>query len=434
MSDESGKRAGNRPFFCLSVVFFSFCPQGSVPNLCISSDNLRLQDIRIIGGSSMSRKTLVVLASAIALTACSKKEGGQEGAAVRIAQASPLTGQQAAIGKDNENGVRLAIDEINAQHLTVGGHPLTIEMISEDDQADPRTGTTIAQKFVDDHVNGVIGHLNSGTTIPASKIYADAGIPQISPSATAVKYTQQGYKTAFRLMANDAQQGKALGEFAIKELKARTVAIIDDRTAYGQGLADEFEKAVKAAGGSVAMHEFTNDKANDFTAILTKISGAHADLLFFGGMYGQAAPMAIQMKNLGLSIPMMAGDGARTPEFINLAKSAAEGAVASTPGVPVDSMPKGREFKTKFESKYGKIQNYSPYAYDSVYVMVDAMKRANSTDPKAYLPLLAQTRNFDGVTGKVSFDSKGDLVDGPVTIYKVVNGQWTLLTTVGGAK
>lgn len=375
----------------------------------------------------------VALLSVLAMAGCTKKESAQEDGVIRIGQSSPLTGQQAAIGKDNENGARLAVDEINAQKLTIGGKPLKIELLSEDDQADPRIGTTVAQKFVDEHVVGVIGHLNSGTTIPASKIYADAGIPQISPSATAVKYTQQGYKTAFRVMANDAQQGKALGVFAATELKVKKVAVIDDRTAYGQGLADEFEKAAKAAGAEVVVHEFTNDKATDFTAILTKIKGAGAELLFFGGMYGQAAPMAIQMKTLGLSIPLMGGDGARTPEFINLAKAAAEGSIASTPGVPVESMPKGKEFKTKFEGKYGKIQNYSPYAYDAVYVMVEAMKRANSTDPAKYLPELAKTKDFDGVTGKVSFDAKGDLANGPVTLYKVVNGDWQVLKTVGAA-
>ncbi len=228
---------------------------------------------------------LSILAAAVALTACSKKPEETTPAAgaattsasgatiIKIGHAAPLTGPQAHLGKDNENGVRLAVDELNAKGLTIGGQKVQFELHSEDDQADPRIATTVAQKFVDDKVNVMIGHLNSGTTIPASRIYNDAGLVQISPSATNPKYTQQGYKGAFRVMANDVQQGKVLGEFAVKDMAAKKIAIIDDRSAYGQGLADEFEKAAKAAGGNIVMHEFTNDKASDFTAILTKIKG-----------------------------------------------------------------------------------------------------------------------------------------------------------------
>jgi branched-chain amino acid transport system substrate-binding protein len=284
---------------------------------------------------------------------------------IKIGHAAPLTGPQAHLGKDNENGVRLAVDELNAKGLSIGGQKVQFELHSEDDQADPRIATTVAQKFVDDKVSGMIGHLNSGTTIPASRIYNDAGIVEISPSATNPKYTQQGYKGAFRVMANDIQQGKVLGEFAVKEMAAKKIAIIDDRTAYGQGLADEFEKAAKAAGGKIVVHEFTNDKASDFTAILTKIKGKSPDLVFYGGMDGQGAPMAKQMQTLGLKAQFLGGDGIHTAEFMKLAGAAAEGVTASLPGVPLEKMPKGADFKQKFESKYGKIQLYAPYCYDA---------------------------------------------------------------------
>ena len=226
-----------------------------------------------------------LLAAAVAVTGCGQKEDAPKtdaatttvssngGMVVKIGHASPLTGPQAHLGKDNENGVRMAIEELNAKGVTIGGQKVQFELESEDDQADPRIATTVAQKFVDDKVSGIIGHLNSGTTIPSSRIYNDAGLVQISPSATNPKYTQQGYKGAYRVMANDVQQGKVLGEFAVKDMAAKKIAIIDDRTAYGQGLADEFEKAAKAAGGNIVVHEFTNDKASDFTAILTKIKG-----------------------------------------------------------------------------------------------------------------------------------------------------------------
>lgn len=301
--------------------------------------------------------------------------------------------------------------------------------MSEDDQADPRIATTVAQKFVDDKVSGIIGHLNSGTTIPTSRIYNDAGLVQISPSATNPKYTQQGYKGAFRVMANDVQQGKVLGEFAVKDMAAKKIAIIDDRTAYGQGLADEFEKAAKAAGGNIVVHEFTNDKASDFTAILTKIKGVAPDLVFYGGMDGQGAPMAKQMQTLGLKAQFLGGDGIHTAEFMKLAGAAAEGVTASLPGVPLEQMPHGADFKQRFETKYGKIQLYAPYCYDAMMVMAEAMQRANSIEPVKYLPEIAKT-NYSGVTANIKFDAKGDLDGGSITVYRVVKGEWQVLKTV----
>ena len=383
---------------------------------------------------------LSILAASVAMTACSKKEEAAKtegtasaantgGLVVKIGHAAPLTGPQAHLGKDNENGVRMAIDDLNAQGFSIGGQKVQFQLESEDDQADPRIATTVAQKFVDDKVSGIIGHLNSGTTIPASRIYNDAGIVEISPSATNPKYTQQGYKGAFRVMANDVQQGKVLGEFAVNDMNAKKIAIIDDRTAYGQGLADEFEKAAKAAGASIVVHEFTNDKASDFTAILTKIKGAAPDLVFYGGMDGQGAPMVKQLQTLGLKAQFLGGDGIHTAEFMKLAGAAAEGVTASLPGVPLDQMPKGADFKQKFESKYGKIQLYAPYCYDAMMVMAEAMQRANSAEPAKYLPEMAKT-NYSGVTANIKFDDKGDLQGGSITVYRVVKGEWQVLKTV----
>lgn len=374
------------------------------------------------------------LAAALLLIAgCGDKPQSGDSALVHIGQVSPLTGPQAHLGRDNDNGARLALEEINAQGLTIGGKKVRLELKSEDDGADPKTATTVAQKLVDEGVVGVIGHLNSGATIPASKIYSDNGIPQISPSATAVAYTAAGYKTAFRLMTNDAQQGSVLGNYAVTKLGAKKIAIIDDRTAYGQGLADEVEKAVKAAGGEVVAREYTTDRATDFMAILTSIKGKAPDLVFFGGMDPQAAPMLKQMKQLGMNAKFLGGDGVQTPQFIALAGADAEGALASNPGLPLNVMPGGQSFKSKFEAKYGKIQNYSPYAYDAVYVMVDAMKRANSTEPAKYLAELPKT-DYQGVTGHIRFDSKGDITGGAVTVYQVKDGAWQTLETVQSGK
>ena len=383
----------------------------------------------------MANYTLAwAMVAAALLAGCGDKaqqNGGNQ--VVLIGQVSPLTGPQAHLGKDNENGARLALDEINAAGLTLGGKKVVLELKSEDDAADPKTATTVAQKLVDEGVAGVIGHLNSGATIPASRIYSDSGIPQISPSATAVAFTASGYKTAYRVMTNDAQQGSVLGNFAVTKLGAKKIAIIDDRTAYGQGLADEVEKAAKAAGGEVVAREYTSDRSTDFMAILTSIKGKAPDLVFFGGMDPQAAPMIRQMKQLGMTAKFLGGDGAQTPKLIELAGADAEGALASNPGLPLDAMPGGSAFKAKFETKYGKIQNYSPYAYDAVNVMVEAMKRADSSDPAKYLAELPKT-DYQGVTGRIRFDAKGDITGGAVTLYQVKDGKWQTLETVLSGK
>jgi branched-chain amino acid transport system substrate-binding protein len=384
--------------------------------------------------------SMSLLAAAVAVTGCSKKEEAAKtevaastantGAlVVKIGHAAPLTGPQAHLGKDNENGVRLAIEDLNAKGISIGGQKVQFELESEDDQADPRIATTVAQKFIDDKVSGMIGHLNSGTTIPASRIYNDAGLVQISPSATNPKYTQQGYKNAFRVMANDVQQGRVLGQFAVNDMKAKKIAIIDDRTAYGQGIADEFEKAAKAAGATIVVHEFTNDKASDFTAILTKIKGVAPDLVFYGGMDGQGAPMVKQLQTLGLKAQFLGGDGFIPAEFMKLAGAAAEGVTASLPGVPLNQMPKGADFKQRFETKYGKIQLYAPYCYDAMMVLAEAMQRANSIESAKYLPEIVKT-NYSGVTANIKFDDKGDLQGGAITVYRVVKGEWQALKTI----
>lgn len=380
--------------------------------------------------STLIHGVLAAIMATLLLGACGKRDGAaKDGDVIKIGSVSPLTGPQAHLGKDNENGARLAVDEINAAGLVIGGKKMHIDLISEDDQADPKIATTVAQKLVDNGVVGVIGHLNSGATIPASTIYNNAGIPQISPSATAIAYTAQGYNTAFRVMTNDEQQGHVLGQYAVDKLGDKKIAIIDDRTAYGQGLADEFAKAAKAAGAEVVAREYTTDRSTDFMAILTAIKAKSPDLVFFGGMDPQAAPLTKQLKQLGINAQVLGGDGMQTPEYIKLAGADAEGEIASNPGLALDAMPGGKAFKDKFTARFGPIQNYAPYAYDAAYVLVDAMKRANSTDPAKYLPELRKT-DYQGVTGRIRFDQKGDVTGGAVTLYQVKNGAWQPLETV----
>jgi len=339
---------------------------------------------------------------------------------VKIGHVAPLSGAIAHLGKDNENGARLALEELNAKGIKIGGQAVKFELVAEDDAADPKQGTAAAQKLVDSKVNGVIGHLNSGTTIPASKIYSDAGIPQISPSATNPKYTRNGFKTAFRVVADDVHLGGTLGRYAVSTLKGKAIAVIDDRTAYGQGVADEFKKAVLAAGGKVVGHEFTNDKASDFMAILTSLKAKNPDVVFFGGMDAVGGPMLRQMKSLGINAKFMGGDGICTTELIKLAGDAmADGQVVCAEAGGVDgALKKGMDdFGARYKKRFNEdVKLYAPYVFDAVNVMVDAMVRAGSADPAKYLPALAQA-NYKGVTGTIAFDQKGDIKNGALTLY-----------------
>ena len=345
---------------------------------------------------------------------------------VKIGHVGPLSGQIAHLGKDNENGARMAVDVLNTKNLRIGGKKIKFVLLGEDDAATPQQGTAAAQKLVDAKVNGVIGHLNSGTTIPASKIYNDAGIPQISPSATNPKYTQQGFKGAFRVVANDGQLGGALGRYAASTLHAKNIAIIDDRTAYGQGVADEFAKSAKAAGINIIGRQYTNDKATDFNAILTAIKGKNPDLIFFGGMDAVAGPMLRQMKQLGIQAKYMGGDGICTEQLPSLSGDgmADDQVVCAEAGGVEENQKKGLdEFRTAYSKKFGTdVKLYAPYVYDAVMVMAAAMQKADSVEPAKYLPELAKT-NYQGVTGLIEFDTRGDMKHGTLTLYTFKSGK-----------
>jgi len=349
---------------------------------------------------------------------------------VKIGHVAPLTGGIAHLGKDNENGARLAIEEINKKGLTIGGQKITLELDAQDDAADPRQATQVAQKLVDDKVVAVVGHLNSGTSIPASKIYSDAGIVQISPSATNPTYTLQGFKTTYRVVATDAQQGPALANYASKGLKAKSVAIVDDATAYGQGLANEFEKQAKANGVNVLSHDATNDKAVDFRAILTKIKGEHPDVIMYGGMDATGGPFAKQAKQLAITSKVLAGDGVCTDKLSDLAGDATDNIICSIAGMPLEKMAGGAAFQKRYVARFNQpIQIYAPFTYDAVYIIVDAMKRANSTDPAKILAEMPST-DYHGVLGETQFDSKGDLKQGVISLYNYVGGKQKLLDIV----
>jgi len=356
---------------------------------------------------------------------------------IKIGHVAATSGPIAHLGKDNENGARMAVEELNAKGVLIGGKKYKVVLLAEDDAGDPKQATAAAQKLVDAKVQGVIGHETSGTAIPASRIYYDAGIPQITPSASSPQYTRQRYNTTFRNIANDEQLGPALARYAMQNMQAKRIAVVDDRTAYGKGLADEFSKTVKrtgaATGSSIVSTQFTNDKATDLTAILTAIKATKPDMIFFGGMDAVAAPMLRQMKQLGFPIKFMGGDGMCSDSVPRLAgEGMSDGQVicAEAGGVEPAQEKGMADFRAAYKKRYGiEVQTYAPYTYDALMTMVEAMQKAGSPDPAKYLPVLAKIRH-KGVTGNISFDARGDVQDGVLTIFTFKNGKRQKLAVV----
>ena len=383
-----------------------------------------------------------IAAAMLAAAGCGKKDdnaqrpanapsaAGGEAQVVRIGHVGPLSGPQAHYGRDTENGVRLAIDDLNAQNVVIGGKPVRFELMAEDDAGDPKQGTAAAQKLCDSKVAGVVGHQNSGTTLPASKIYNDCGIPHITGSATNPALTKPGYKTSYRLIANDNTLGAAVAAYAADKLKLRTVAVVDDRSAYGQGVATVFKETARAKGMQVVDEQFTNDKATDFMAILTAIKAKSPDAVFYGGMDPQAGPMLRQMEQLGMtSVKYLGGDGICTPSIARLAGNAKtlENVLCAVGGSSLAKMPGGTAWKQKYDQKFpGQFQTYSPYTYDAVFVLVEAMKRAGSWDPKAYVKELPRT-SYQGVTAHIQFEPNGELKNAATTLFTYKNGTQSLL-------
>ena len=396
----------------------------------------------------MQMKWTAVALAAMLVVACGKKEEAAPAATapaapvaaapaasgdtliVKIGHVGPVSGAQAHYGKDNENGVRMAIEDLNKQGVMIGGKKATFEIVAEDDAADPKQGTAAAQKLCDSKVAGVVGHLNSGTTIPASKVYNDCGIPHVTGAATNPDLTKPGYKTTYRIIANDLALGAGLAFYAADTLKLKKVAIIDDRSAYGQGVADIFKKTAKEKGMTVVDEQFTTDKATDFMAILTAIKAKGPDAVFYGGMDPQAGPMLRQMEQLGMSkVKYFGGDGICTSEIAKLAGGAKtlENVICAEGGASLAKMPGGTEWKKRYDEKYpNQFQVYSPYTYDATFVLVDAMKRADSIDPKVYTPKLIET-SMKGVTTTIEFLPNGELKNPAITLYNYKEGKKTPL-------
>jgi len=351
---------------------------------------------------------------------------------VKVGFAAPLTGANAGYGKDLQNGVQLALDEANAKKIQIGGKTANFVIQAEDDQADPRIGVQAAQKLVDGGVAVVVGHFNSGTTIPASQVYQTAGIPVIDPAATNPTITQRGFDNVFTVISSDAQNAGTAGTYAVTVTKAKKISIIDDRTAFGQGEADEFEKAVKAAGGTIVARQYSDNQTVDFSAQLTALKGIGTDLIFFGGLDRQAAAVAKRMKQLGITAQFVGGGGVMDTDFLKLAGDAADGAMAWEYGSPLEKLPQGKAFAEKFQKHFGvAILSYAPFGYDAAWAAINAMQKGNSIDPKVYRPVL-KTISFPGITGTIAFDNNGALKNASSTMYQVKGGAWVPIVTKSG--
>jgi branched-chain amino acid transport system substrate-binding protein len=369
--------------------------------------------------TSMPLKLLFAAASAIVMYAAHAAD-----ITVKIGHAGPLTGGQSNSGKDNERGVRLALDDLNASGFKVGDKTVRFELLSEDDQGDPRQGVAAAQKLIDAGVKAVIGHYNSGVSIPASKLYNDAGIPMITGASSNPKLTQQGYRYVFRLAANDNVMGAMMARFGAGFLKMKKVAVIDDRTSYGTGVADVFISKANELKVQVLGREFTTDKSSDFSSILTRIKALNPDAVFFGGYYSQGGVMARQMKQLGLNVPLLGGDGLCSKEIVTLSAGAVEGKLyCAQGGISLDTLPGGPEFRTRFKKSFGAdVDVYAPAFYVATKLIAEAMKQAGSVEPAKFVPVLASIK-YQSLLGEVKFDQAGDWEGAPVTVYEVTGGK-----------
>jgi len=384
----------------------------------------------------MTRISVLVVALVLAAASgCSDKKAPASGkTSVVIGSVAPLTGGIAHLGKDNENGARLAIEEANAAGPKLGGKDVQFDLISLDDQADPKVGVTVAQKLVDTKVAGVVGHLNSGVTIPASVVYhgANPPMPMISGSATNPEVTERGFDNVFRVVGRDDQQGPAIANYLAATVKPKLVAVIDDATSYGEGLADQVEKTLTAAGVKVLPREKGTDKTSDWKAVLTKVKGGSPDAVFYGGMDATGGPLLRQGRELGIKAVFSFGDGSCTDNMKQLAGEAADGLLCSQAGIPPQAASK--KFLDAYKKRFGVDPIlYSPFTYDATNLLIAAMKKADSADPAKYLPELHKI-DFTGATGKIVFDAKGDRKDAEITIFTMKAGVLTPIAIIKSGK
>ena len=366
------------------------------------------------GYVKMRSLILIILSICLIFLGCQKKED-----VIKIGIAGPITGDQAKMGMDFKNGVSLAVEEWNEKGGILGKK---IKVIIADDQHDPKQAVSVANKLMNEGAIGVIGHFNSSCSIPASDVYNRSGIPMITPASTNPKLTEKGYKGVFRICGRDDQQGKIASDFVINYLNLKDVAILHDKTTYGQGLADEFKKFISGKvkvvyyGGIIQ-----GDK--DFKMVLSVVKEKKPELIFFGGIYPEAGLLVKQAQELGLKVPFMSGDGTIDPKFIEIAGiQAAEGTYLTFSPDP-KNISSAKGFIEKYQSKYKEVGPYSIYAYDAANIMLSAIKEAHSTEGKAIIDML-HLMEFNGALGKIMFDSKGDVTVARYVVWITKSGKF----------
>ncbi|MBI4713159.1 MAG: branched-chain amino acid ABC transporter substrate-binding protein [Planctomycetes bacterium] len=337
---------------------------------------------------------------------------------INLGVAGPLTGDQAKMGTDVLNGVTLAVEEWNAKGGVLGKK---IVIVPRDDMAQEQQAQSVAKELAGEGVVGVVGHFNSGCTIPASVVYHDSNIPMITPSSTNPYVTDRNFANIFRVCGRDDQQGKVAADFAVGTLKTKRVAILHDKTQYGQGLADEFKKALGANAEVVYYGGFPKEELN-FKPIISAVKETNPDLWFFGGIYNQAGPMVVQAREAGLTAVFMSGDGVIDPVFLKVAGVSAEGSYLTFSRDPVE-VPTAKTFLDKYHKQYGEHGPYSIYAYDAANIILAAIQAAGTTDGAKVSEQIRKTA-YDGSIGKVQFDAKGDLASSYYIIWVVKGGKF----------
>jgi branched-chain amino acid transport system substrate-binding protein len=338
---------------------------------------------------------------------------GTATAQVKFGVAGPITGPSAATGAQMKNGVEQAAIDINAtggilgQKITVG---------YGDDVSDPKQGVSVANKFAADGVKFVIGDYNSGVTIPSSEVYQENGILQITPASTNPKVTERGIWNIFRVCGRDDQQGKVAGEYILKHMKGKKIAIVHDKTTYGKGLADETKKTINKGSMKEVLYEGVNTGEKDYSALVSKIKQSGADLIYFGGLYTEGGLIVRQMRDQGVKAPLMGGDGITSDEFASVGGPGVEGTLM-TYGPDPRNKPEAKKVVEEFRAKKFEPEAYTLYSYAGVQIIKQAAEAAKSLDPKKVAEKMHSGMKFKTVLGEISYDKKGDITKLDYVMY-----------------
>lgn len=365
-----------------------------------------------------------------ALTGCGSKESGkapgngsEEREQVKIGFAAPLTGDNAVYGQGMRRAAELAFKEANnSEEVRAAGYEFVLR--AEDDQGDPKQAVNVANLLAGDAtVIGVIGHFNSGCTIPASAVYEEAGLAMVTVSSNP-QITAQGFGTVNRIVARDDAQGAAAAPLVYEDFGFTRVAVVDDSTPYGQGLAAEFVKTFESLGGTVLAHEAIQAREVDFGALVTRMKSLDPQAVYYAGAHTEGGLLSKQMSEAGLDVPLIGGDMLFSEEFITIAGAQnAEGDVATMLGLPLDQQARGEDFRAAYEAEFGQSpEAYDSYAYDAAAIFVKAVLEGGPT--RAAVVDAVRGIVHDGVTGTTEFDENGDTLNQAISAYRVTNGAW----------